>query len=42
MCRTDPKAVADVNRFLKQAFPREVLAENSPRKVYSRKFFAPE
>jgi hypothetical protein len=39
--RADPKAVADVNRFLKQAFRGEVLAENSPRKVYSRKFLAP-
>jgi hypothetical protein len=33
MCRADPKAVADVNRFLKQAFRGGVLAENSPRKA---------
>jgi hypothetical protein len=31
LCRADPKAVTNVNRFLKQAFRCEVLAENSPR-----------
>src|SRR5438477_12905577 len=41
MCRADAKAVADVNRFLNQAFRREVLAENAVRKVYSREFLAP-
>jgi hypothetical protein len=41
MCRADAKAVADVNRFLNQAFRREVLAENAAWKVYSREFLAP-
>jgi hypothetical protein len=36
MGRAD-KAVADVNRFLKHAFRREVLTENAARKVHSRK-----
>jgi len=30
-CRTDPKAVANVNRFLKQALCCKVFAESSPR-----------
>src|SRR5438552_18222158 len=41
MCRADAKAVADVNRFLNQAFRREVLAETAVRKVYSRQFLSP-
>src|SRR5438477_363763 len=41
MCGADLKAVADVNRFLNQAFRREVLTENPVRKVCSRKFLAP-
>jgi hypothetical protein len=40
--RADAKAVADVNRFLKQTRRCKVFTESSPRKVYARKFLAPE